>query len=94
MMIITLLQADVICLQEVETDQFYNFFQSELKKDGYAGLFAPKSRARTMQDSKRKHVDGCAIFYKSNKWVGGVVGGVVVGGVGGSVAWCCWWCCR
>ena len=60
-------QADIICLQEVETDQFYHFFQPELKKDGYLSVFAPKSRARTMQDAKRKHVDGCAIFYKNNK---------------------------
>ena len=27
--------ADIICLQEVETDQFYNFFQPELLADGY-----------------------------------------------------------
>lgn len=55
------------CFQEVETDQFYNFFLPELKRDGYDGIFSPKSRARTMTESERKHVDGCAIFYRTAK---------------------------
>jgi CCR4-NOT transcription complex subunit 6 len=60
--------ADVVSLQEVETEQFYTYFQPELKKDGYAGVFSAKSRARTMAEQDRKHVDGCAIFYKSAKF--------------------------
>lgn len=40
----TLHRADIISLQEVETDQFYNFFVPELRKDGYEGVFSPKSR--------------------------------------------------
>ncbi len=32
--------ADIISLQEVETDQFYNYFLPELQCDGYAGIFA------------------------------------------------------
>ena len=57
-----------ICLQEVETEQFYSFFEPELLQHGYKGIFSPKSRARTMIESERKHVDGCAIFYKAAKW--------------------------
>ena len=57
----------IIVFQEVETDQFYNFFLPELKRDGYDGIFSPKSRARTMTESERKHVDGCAIFYRTAK---------------------------
>lgn len=53
--------------QEVETDQFYNFFLPELKQDGYDGIFSPKSRAKTMSESERKYVDGCAIFFRSAK---------------------------
>jgi len=60
--------ADIISLQEVETDQFYNFFLPELQQDGYAGIFAAKSRAKTMNESDRKFVDGCAIFYRTNKF--------------------------
>ena len=55
-------------LQEVEMDQFYNFFLRELKRDGYEGIFSPKSRAKTMTDLERKRVDGCAIFYKTSKF--------------------------
>jgi len=70
--------ADIISLQEVETDQFYHFFQPELRREGYEGVFSPKSRAKTMNEMERKHVDGCAIFYRwlltkkiycCNKWL-------------------------
>ncbi|XP_077103822.1 CCR4-NOT transcription complex, subunit 6b isoform X1 [Siphateles boraxobius] len=60
--------ADIISLQEVETEQYYNYFLVELSKQGYDGFFSPKSRARTMSESDRKHVDGCAIFYKTEKF--------------------------
>lgn len=53
----------------METDQFYNYFLPELKKDGYDGIFSPKSRAKTMSESERKYVDGCAIFFRSAKYV-------------------------
>lgn len=59
--------ADIVSLQEVETEHFYNFFLPEFEKDGFKGIFAAKSRARTMQESDAKHVDGCAIFWKASK---------------------------
>ncbi|KAL0993854.1 hypothetical protein UPYG_G00114750 [Umbra pygmaea] len=60
--------ADIISLQEVETEQYYNFFLPELKGQGYEGFFSAKSRARTMSECDRKHVDGCAIFYRTDKF--------------------------
>lgn len=60
--------ADIINLQEVEMDQFYNYFLPELKSDGYEGIFSPKSRAKTMAENERKYVDGCAIFYRTSKF--------------------------
>ncbi|NXL94316.1 CNOT6 protein, partial [Alectura lathami] len=42
--------ADIISLQEVETEQYYSFFLVELKERGYNGFFSPKSRARTMSE--------------------------------------------
>lgn len=45
------------------------FFQPELEKVGYAGVFALKSRARTMSSDEQLDVDGCAIFYRKNKYV-------------------------
>lgn len=61
--------ADIISLQEVETEKFYNFFKPEMEKLGYDGIFSPKSRAKTMSENERKHVDGCAIFYRCSKYV-------------------------
>ncbi|XP_029515431.1 CCR4-NOT transcription complex subunit 6-like isoform X1 [Oncorhynchus nerka] len=60
--------ADIISLQEVETEQYYQYFLPELKEQGYEGFFSPKSRARTMHESDRKHVDGCAVFYRTEKF--------------------------
>ena len=60
----TFFSADLITLQEVETEQFVSFFQPELASLGYDGIFSPKSRAKTMNEIEKKRVDGCAIFYK------------------------------
>ncbi|KAG7164029.1 CCR4-NOT transcription complex subunit 6-like [Homarus americanus] len=60
--------ADIITLQEVETDQFFNFFLPELKNEGYDGIFSPKSRAKHMSENERKYVDGCAIFWRTSKF--------------------------
>ncbi|XP_077999491.1 CCR4-NOT transcription complex subunit 6-like [Glandiceps talaboti] len=61
--------ADIISLQEVETDQYFNFFLPELRSHGYEGVFSPKSRAKTMTEHERKFVDGCAIFYRTSKFM-------------------------
>ncbi|KAM7449063.1 CCR4-NOT transcription complex subunit 6-like [Porites harrisoni] len=60
--------ADILSLQEIETEQFFNFFLPELQQHGYDGIFSPKSRARTMTEEDRKYVDGCAIFYRTSKF--------------------------
>ena len=54
-------------IQEVETEQFWSFFLPELKKNGYDGIFSPKSRAQTMSEEERRYVDGCAIFWHTSK---------------------------
>ena len=51
----------------METEQYFNYFLPQLSSQGYEGIFQPKSRARTMQEEERKHVDGCAIFYHNSK---------------------------
>jgi CCR4-NOT transcription complex subunit 6 len=60
--------ADVITLQELETEYFYNYFLPELKQFDYDGIFSPKSRAKTMSEADKKHVDGCAVFYKTTRF--------------------------
>ena len=59
--------ADILCLQEVEKEQFNEFFKVEFEKDGYEGVFAPKSRFQTMSEDQSKRVDGCAIFWRVHK---------------------------
>jgi len=58
---------DVLCLQEVEAEQYKVFFEPEMANRGYDGVFRPKSRARTMEDWRK--VDGCVIFYKRDQFV-------------------------
>lgn len=55
-------------MQEVETEQYYTFFLETLKERGFDGFFCPKSRAKLMSEQERKHVDGCAVFFKTEKW--------------------------
>eukprot|EP00040_Diaphanoeca_grandis_P024013 m.131422 g.131422 ORF g.131422 m.131422 type:complete len:511 (-) comp29546_c0_seq1:160-1692(-) len=60
--------SDIVLLQEVETNEYNVFFEPKLKENGYAGVFRAKSRARTMGESAKKEVDGCAVFYKTAKY--------------------------
>lgn len=59
---------DIIGLHEVESEQFKVFYEPELKQRGYDGIFAPKSRSKTMNANSRKYVDGCALFWKTTKF--------------------------
>ncbi|KAJ3386281.1 Glucose-repressible alcohol dehydrogenase transcriptional effector [Entophlyctis sp. JEL0112] len=62
-------QADIVCLQEIETGQFEEFFQERLLEEtDYQGVFWPKSRARTMGEYERRAVDGCATFFRTSKF--------------------------
>ena len=61
--------ADFLCLQEVAIAQYEDYFFPRLREHGYMGAYWPKSRAKTMSDVDRRLVDGCATFYKSDKYV-------------------------
>ncbi|KAF8070084.1 glucose-repressible alcohol dehydrogenase transcriptional effector [Lyophyllum atratum] len=60
--------ADFLCLQEVDIAGFEDYFVQHLKEQDYAGIHWPKSRYKTMKDTERRQVDGCAIFYKASKY--------------------------
>nr|CAG8435066.1 7323_t:CDS:2 [Entrophospora candida] len=61
--------SDIICFQEVDTSQYEEYFRdSFFKLGGYDSVYWPKSRAKTMSDSERKSVDGCATFFKASKF--------------------------
>lgn len=61
--------SDILCFQEVDGASFEEFWSPKLHQLGYAGLYHPKTRARTMSKEKdAKRVDGCAIFYKTKSF--------------------------
>ncbi|TFK18827.1 glucose-repressible alcohol dehydrogenase transcriptional effector [Coprinopsis marcescibilis] len=59
---------DILCLQEIDVAQYEDYFVGILEKEGYEGAYWPKSRAKTMNETDRRLVDGCAIFYKSDRF--------------------------
>ncbi|KDQ21881.1 hypothetical protein BOTBODRAFT_150898 [Botryobasidium botryosum FD-172 SS1] len=60
--------SDFLCLQEVDVAQYEDYFLPSLSPHGYEGVYWPKTRARTMGESERRRVDGCATFFKSSKY--------------------------
>ncbi|TFY81090.1 hypothetical protein EWM64_g2928 [Hericium alpestre] len=65
---ITANDADFLCLQEVDIAQYEDYFVKEFEKRGYEGVYWPKSRYKTMNDIDRRLVDGCATFFKRDKY--------------------------
>jgi len=71
---ITTLNADIICLQEVQGNHFEEFFLPHLSEEGYDGIFKGKTRAdfasrgAGADPENVKKMDGCAIFYKKDRF--------------------------
>lgn len=59
--------ADVVCLQEIDGEQYADYFYPQLKQHGYEGCHFPRTRARTMQPEEAKMVDGCCTFWKDDR---------------------------
>lgn len=59
---------DIICLQEVETRTFHEFWSPVMAAVGYKGFFFSKTRSKTMGEQESKKVDGCATFYRTSKF--------------------------
>ncbi|KAF5272703.1 hypothetical protein FQA39_LY07730 [Lamprigera yunnana] len=56
---------DVICLQEVD---HFNFLKHVLGTQGYEGMFFPKPDSPCFYIEGNNGPDGCAIFYRKNKF--------------------------
>lgn len=56
---------DVICLQEVD---HFNFLTQILATQGYVGMFFPKPDSPCLYINGNNGPDGCAIFYRRNKF--------------------------
>ena len=59
--------ADVVCMQELDGQQYAEYFHPQLKQHGYEGSHYSRSRARTMSEVEAKMVDGCATFWKEDR---------------------------
>ncbi|XP_024180092.1 carbon catabolite repressor protein 4 homolog 1 isoform X2 [Rosa chinensis] len=57
---ITGYRADILCLQEIYQNDFRTWFEPELLKFGYAGIFKKRSNPNLK--------DGCATFYLNNRF--------------------------
>ncbi|TFK67381.1 hypothetical protein BDN72DRAFT_770732 [Pluteus cervinus] len=60
--------SEFICLQEVDIAQYEDYFTKHLSAQDYEGVYWPKSRYKTMNETDRRAVDGCATFYKASKY--------------------------
>ncbi|KAG9228214.1 Endonuclease/exonuclease/phosphatase [Amylocarpus encephaloides] len=63
------LDADIICLQEVDTDTHCEYLSPKLAYHDYKGVYWPKPRSKTMPEKEAKRVDGCATFYKGSRFI-------------------------
>lgn len=61
-------QTDIVCMQEVETRTYHEFWTPLMQAQGYKGVFFCKTRSKTMSEVDAKKVDGCATFYKVDKF--------------------------
>jgi CCR4-NOT transcription complex subunit 6 len=66
---ITSQDADIVCLQEVDNENFKEFFSMKLAYADYKGVYWPRPRSKTMAEKDAKYVDGCATFYKGSKYI-------------------------
>jgi hypothetical protein len=60
--------ADVVTLQEVQANHFDSFFQPQLSKHGYDGIFKKKTRDAGNDSAGNQMIDGCATFYKRERF--------------------------
>ncbi|KAL9332201.1 hypothetical protein ACSQ67_001811 [Phaseolus vulgaris] len=63
---IVVYRADIICLQEVQSDHYEEFFSPELDKHGYYGLY--KRKTNEVYSGNMNTIDGCATFFRRDRF--------------------------
>ena len=58
--------ADLLCLEEV--DHFKDFFEPQLAERGFKGFFVPKIDSPCLSFPNNSGPDGCAFFYRSERF--------------------------
>eukprot|EP00899_Mesostigma_viride_P011811 jgi/Mesvir1/20630/Mv14856-RA.1 len=59
--------ADILCLQEVQSDHFEDFFGPELDKAGYTAVY--KKKTGEVYTGTAYAFDGCATFFRRDRFV-------------------------
>ncbi|PON76188.1 nuclease [Parasponia andersonii] len=59
-------RADIVCLQEVQSDHFDEFFAPELDKHGYQALY--KRKTHEVYNGNPLTIDGCATFFRRDRF--------------------------
>ncbi|KAL1189809.1 Carbon catabolite repressor-like protein [Cardamine amara subsp. amara] len=59
-------RADVVCLQEVQSDHFHEIFAPELDKHGYQALY--KRKTNEVLSGSTSAIDGCATFFRRDRF--------------------------
>jgi len=58
--------ADIVCLQEVQSDHYEDFFQPEMQKAGYTAVYKMKTAA--VYTGSTYTIDGCATFFRTDRF--------------------------
>ncbi|KAF9664798.1 hypothetical protein SADUNF_Sadunf16G0055500 [Salix dunnii] len=59
-------RADIVCLQEVQSDHYEEFFAPELDKHGYQALY--KRKTNEVYNGNIHTIDGCATFFRRDRF--------------------------
>ncbi|XP_010243421.1 PREDICTED: carbon catabolite repressor protein 4 homolog 2-like [Nelumbo nucifera] len=59
-------RADILCLQEVQSDHYEEFFAPELDKHGYQALY--KKKTAEVYNGSPYSIDGCATFFRRDRF--------------------------
>ncbi|EFJ17358.1 hypothetical protein SELMODRAFT_270348 [Selaginella moellendorffii] len=60
-------RADILCLQEIQSDHFDEFFAPELEKHGYSAVY--KKKTAEVYAAGVYTIDGCATFYRNDRFL-------------------------
>lgn len=59
-------KADILCLQEVQSDHYLDFWAPELAKAGYMAIY--KKKTTELYTENKYAIDGCATFFKRDRF--------------------------
>eukprot|EP00798_Chlamydomonas_sp_ICE-L_P008980 gene8980-16116_t len=59
-------KADILCLQEVQSDHYLDFWAPELQKAGYVTIY--KKKTTEIYTDNKYAIDGCATFFRRERF--------------------------